>query len=107
MTKERILEGILNLPTINVGTVASKDETIEGDQGSVHYIATRERIHPSGLTVFSLSCSGPLEEKIAFIEEMKREFGPPLWMGKPPSTPNVQFVFWNPELIEERLRERD
>jgi hypothetical protein len=107
MTKERIVEGILNLPTINVGTIANENEAIEGNQGSVHYIVTRERIHPSGLTVFALSCSGALRARTAFIEEMKREFGPPLWMEKSPLIANGHVVFWNPELVEERLRERD
>lgn len=104
MTKEILLEGILELPTIKVGTVAEDDQIIEGNQGRVHYKMTREIIPAAGLTIFSLSTSGPEEERLAFINEISEELGEPVDIREFPDLPGIHFASWGAESVEEKLR---
>ncbi|HUS59978.1 MAG TPA: hypothetical protein VMX76_01180 [Nevskiaceae bacterium] len=101
MTKERLLEGILKLPTIEGGTLAEDDQVIEGNQGGVHYKLTKE-VFPflGGLTLFSLSVSGPIEERLAFIDEIKTELGEPANVEEFPRLPGIHFAAWEANAVE-------
>ncbi|MFZ5366366.1 MAG: hypothetical protein ACOZBZ_03660 [Patescibacteria group bacterium] len=107
MTKEKLFEEILKLPTIEVGTVANDDQIIEGNQGRIHYKLTKEII-PSlgGLTLFALSTSGPVKGRLKFIQEVASEFGKPLYIGEFPRLPGIHFAFWEADSVEKRLRTR-
>lgn len=105
MTKERLLEGIFQLPTIEVGTIAEDDQIIEGNQGRVHYKLTKEII-PSldGLVLFSLSTSGPIKERLAFIDEVSVELGKPFDVREIAALPGIHFAFWEADEVEKKLR---
>ena len=108
MDKERLLTGILKLPTIEVGTVAEDDQIIEGNQGRVHYKMTREIIpFAGGLTILVLSVSGPTQERLSFIEQITAELGEPLHTFHTeefPETPGIHFAGWEARSVEKKLR---
>lgn len=108
MTKERLLEGILELPTIKIGTVAENDQIIEGFQGRVHYKMTREMVPTTsgGITFFSLSTSGPKVERLSFIREIAAELGPPARVEELYLLPGIHFALWKAEEVEERLKRK-
>lgn len=108
MTKERLLEGMLDLPIGRPDTVARPDQIIEGNQGNVHYVMSKVRVQTLGnLAVFALSCFGPMKEKFDFIKEMKSELGEPLLMEPSSFIAGGYIIFWNARLVEDRLKERD
>jgi hypothetical protein len=105
MTKEALLEGILKLPTIKIGSVAEDNQIIEGNQGNVHYKMTREVIPIlADLTLFSLSTSGPEAERLAFINEVSEKLGKPFAVEEMPDLPGIYFAFWEASLVERRLK---
>lgn len=106
MTKEALLKGIPKLPTIEIGTVAKNHQIIEGNHGNVHYKATKERTL-GGLTLFSLSISGPNKEKRAFIQEVAAELGPPLVVMEFPEFAElrgIHFALWDAKGVDKRLK---
>ena len=108
MTKERLLERILELPTIKIGTVAEDDQIIEGNQGRVHYKMTREMVPTAsgGVTLFSLSASGPKVERLNFIREIAAELGPPIRVDELYLLPGIHFALWKDDEVEKRLKRK-
>lgn len=106
MTKERLLEGILHLPTIKLGTTAEDDQKIEGNQGNVHYKMKREMVSTTsgGITFFLLAASGPEKKRLAFINEVAEELGPPIMVEELYLLPGIHFAIWKANEVEERLR---
>lgn len=109
MTKERLLEGILELPTIKIGTIAEDDQKIEGNQEKVHYKMTREMVPTASveITFFSLATSGSEsseKERLAFIKEIAVELGPPVMVKELYLLPGIHFALWKAEEVEERLK---
>lgn len=104
MTKESLLGRIPNLPEIKIGTVAEDDQIIEGFQGQVHYKMTKETIPQAGVTIFSLSTSGPREERLAFIKEVAAEIGEPVDITEFSKLPGIHFAFWEAGSVEKKLR---
>lgn len=108
MTKERLLEGILKLPTIKIGTVAEDGQIIEGNQGRVHYKMTREMVPSASveITFFSLAASGPEKKRLAFINEIAVELGPPVMVEELYLLPGIHFAIWKAEEVEKRLKRK-
>lgn len=110
MTKEALLEGLLDLPTKQMEPLREpKDhELIEGNDGQVHYKMTKEEANvpgaPKGMVVFSLSLLGPKEEQLKFVNRLAQDLGSPLtkmWLG-------VQlFALWDARSVERRLTSRN
>lgn len=105
MTKERLLEGILHLPTIKIGAVVEDDQKIEGFQGKVHYKMTREMVPTAsgGITFFTLAASGPEKKRLAFINEIAMELGAPVMVEELYLLPETHFAIWKAEEVERRL----
>lgn len=104
MTKEKLLEGILHLPTKHFNDLAEDDQIIEGNQGRVHYKMTKELIPFLGLTLFVLSVSGPRIKRLAFIREIAEELGEPLDTDRHPTSSYIDLASWEAGRVEERLR---
>lgn len=106
MTKERLLEEVLKLPTIKIGTTVGDDQKIEDTQGEVHYKMTKEMVSTAsgGITFFSLAASGPEVERLGFIDEIAVELGPPTMVEELYLLPGIHFALWKAEEVEERLK---
>lgn len=80
MIKERLLERILHLPTIKLGTTVEDDQKIEGNQENVHYRIVKERVLPgSEIIIYSLSTStsGPERKRKKFVKQIINILGKP------------------------------
>jgi len=79
MTKEILVNNILNIPHSKLGRIVDKDECLEGNDRQVHYIASRHIIKESGRKIdfFSVSVSGAELEKAKFIKDLTKKLGEP------------------------------
>lgn len=74
--REEILDRCRTLPTISTGTVANDDEVWDTYQKGAHFIFTKEVFPmPLHLSVFSLSVSGPLQDRQEVIADFKAVLG--------------------------------
>lgn len=106
MAQERLLAGMSELPIIEAGRVAKDNEIIEGNQGNVHYKMTKEIIpFLENLTLYSLSTSGPIAERMAFIQALTEHLGQPWAMMDSPNLPGIiLFAFWEADQVDKRFK---
>ncbi len=106
MTKERLVNNILNIPISELGKEPNDKECFEGDHEFVHYIATKHTIKPPNtdqLDFFSVSVSGPILEKLKFIKDLSEKFGEPLSINSDEDVPGIIFAMWDAKEVTKRF----
>lgn len=107
--REEILDKCKTLPTISTGTVANDDEVWDTYQKEAHFIFTKEVFPmPLHLSVFSLSVSGPLQDRQEVVADFKSVLGQEMekdYQSIPlPVMPDygIDYIIWDIKAVNKR-----
>jgi len=106
--KEILPEKLLSLPIVELRAEIKNSQMIKGDEGNVHYEITKVRVLPrSKIIIYSLSTSGPEEERREFVKQIIETLGEPFNTEQEfADIPDYYFNFWEANKVEQRLETR-
>lgn len=106
--KEILPEKLSSLPIVELRAEIKNSQMIKGDEGNVHYEITKVRVLPrSKIIIYSLSTSGPEEERREFVKQIIEILGEPFNTEQEfADMPDYYFTFWEANEVEQRLETR-
>lgn len=104
--KEKLLENLLSLPTVELRGRVMGDQMIEGNEGEIHYEITKVKVlRGSKIIIYSLSTSGPEKERQEFVRQMIEILGEPFNTEQKFADDPNSYTFWEADKVEERLHQ--
>jgi len=107
MTKERLVNNLLDLPISDFKKLPEEENRINGYDGSVRYRMSRHHIRlqkdSNSIECFFLAVNGPILEGAKFIKDITDKLGDPLIMATDLEYPGVILITLDAKEVTKRL----